>query len=180
MQPPPVTAPADQAPRPGSLDLSQDPANRRRDARFERAGRVVFASLVVAALAGLLGRGPLSWATTADAEGVLRLDHDRIARYRAPTSLRLRVAPAAVHDGRVRVWIDAAFLSALDLGGPQPPPLSVELGMDRHTYTFAAPALAGPGILIFEYEPHASLRDLLGRIGLEGGPTLQFRQFVLP
>jgi hypothetical protein len=162
------------------IEIDEDVDHERREWRAERFGWVVMAGLLIAAVAGLLGDGPLSHASAGADGAPLRLDYDRVVRSEATTALTLRIAPAAIAGGQVRVWLDRAYLARVEPGAIQPPPLAVEVGPERMTYTFAVAADARPAEITFQHQLR-SAGSLEARIGLAGdGDGLPFHQLVLP
>lgn len=148
--------------------------------RIQRIGWTVFALLMVAALAGLLGHGPLSSATAKDPAAFLRVKYQRFERYQGPTELRLHVAPQAVREGRLKIWISREFLDSIELERIVPQPVTVELGADRQTYVFDAPRLTAETLVVLRYEPTLKFARATVRAGIEGAPELSFWQFVYP
>jgi hypothetical protein len=81
------------------------------------------ALFLLAALLGLFGSGLLNQVTASTPDGVGQLDDERLTRYVAPTSLRLTVAPAAASEGVVDLWLNHAYLQAVQLEQVVPEPL---------------------------------------------------------
>ncbi len=147
--------------------------------RFHRLGRWLFAGLLLAALAGLLGPGPLS-SRTAEVSPVLSVEYDRFVRNHAPADLRIRVMPIAGGD-TVRLFVSNAFLQATELTRIKPEPEAVEVTPEGHVYVMSAPRLeGGTTLILYRYEPDGAFSDIPVRIAVEGGPEVRFRQFVYP
>jgi hypothetical protein len=160
------------------LEIDEDLDFERRSQRVERIGLVVMGLVVLAALLGLLGSGPLSHAT-AVGTGVA-LDYDRFTRFQTDQTLTVHVAPPAT--GReVRLWLDREFLDAVRLDAVLPPALRVEAAPDRAIFVFAVAEPARPLRVTLRLQPER-IGPLRGRAGLEGpaAATVRFRQFVLP
>lgn len=146
---------------------------------LHRLGWVVFAALLLAALAGLLGPGPLS-SRTAEAGPALAADYQRFVRNHAPADLRIRVVPPAGQDS-IRLLVGNAFLEATELTRIKPEPSSVEVTPEGHVYVFEAPELgAEEALILYRYQPDGAFSDIPVRIALAGGPEVSFRQFVYP
>ena len=147
--------------------------------RFHRMGWLIFAALLLAALAGLLGPGPLS-SRTAEADLGLSADYQRFVRNHAPADLRIRVVPPAGQDS-IRLLVGNAFLEATELRNVKPEPDSVEVTPEGHVYVFEAAELgAEEALILYRYEPDGAFSDIPVRIALAGGPEVNFRQFVYP
>ena len=61
------------------LQLEEDASFRRRAWAVQRAGWALMALLLLGAILGLLGSGPLSTAT-ADVPGLMRIEYQRFAQ----------------------------------------------------------------------------------------------------
>lgn len=163
--------------RVGDLELAQDLRFQRREWVVQRVGWAAMALLVVAALAGMLGRGgPLARTHATSPDGSLRIEYDRFAHYEAPTRLRVSIAWPAPRGGEVRLWIERAYLAKARVQQVMPEPESVKLAGDRVIYVFAAGAR---GDVSFELKPD-TFGALAGTAGLEGGGEVRFRHFVYP
>ncbi|MBK4997861.1 hypothetical protein IAE37_000137 [Pseudomonas sp. S31] len=71
--------------------VEEDMPMQRRVWRFERIGWYVLLLIVLLALAGAFGNGPLSEATAVSADGRLRVDYPRLSRAGTTESLRITV-----------------------------------------------------------------------------------------
>lgn len=160
------------------LDVGEDLSFQRRAWRFQRVGWVVLAVILVVALLGGLGDGPLSDATRATGDGVLQVQYQRIERHRSPASVVVRVRTAA-GDDTVRLWMDASFAHAQQFNTIHPEPESVATGGDRLVYEFAVAPGDTDVTVSFESQCEA-IGPLRGEVGLVDGPSLSFRQFVMP
>ncbi len=148
--------------------------------RVQRIGWILFALLILAALAGLLGHGPLSRATAEDPASSLRIEYQRFERYQGPTELRLHAAPQAVRGGKLKIWLSREFLDNIELEQVVPQPVTAELGSDRQTYVFDAPHLTAETLVVLRYKPTLKFARTTVRAGVEGAPELSFWQFAYP
>ncbi len=164
------------------LDIDEDIGYQRRSWTAQRVGQAVMALVLLAALAGLLGPGPLSDATARDPGGAaLQVEYNRFWRSKSSLTLRAHLGPGAVREGKARVWLSRAYAQDLQIQEVKPEPDSVEIGAERLTYvfSFSTPDGAPAATVTFIGEPEKA-GTLRGRMGLENGPTLDFRQFVYP
>lgn len=165
--------------RVGSLEVAQDLHFQQWQWTIQRHGWIVLLALVAAALAGLLGRGPLSSAATATPDGALHLEYDRFLHYRDPTTLQLRLEPQGVRDGLARVWLEGAYLEGVQIQHVTPRPVAEEAAGGSIVFVFR---VADPGRatrITFHLEAE-QLGRLSGRFGLDGGEPGTFWQFVYP
>jgi hypothetical protein len=159
------------------LEIDQDLDFQRREWRAERIGWCAFALFVAAALAGLLGPGPLSEASARTPDGRLRADYERFVHYGTQTSLRLRAEPRDARE--LRVWLADDVLERARIERVEPEPDAVLAAAGRHVYVFAVAAGGGPVDVTFELHPEWIGR-LESRLGLEGGPELALAQLAFP
>ena len=163
----------------GDLEIDQDLDFQRREWRAQRAGWWAMALVLVLALAGVFGRGPLAHATLESPDGHLRVEYDRLAAVAGEADLRIHVAPAAAPDGLVRVWLDRAWVEGVNVEDIQPTPQRVIVAGDRMYYEFPVGSTRAASVVRFEFRPDAMLRREL-RVGLTDGPTLAATQFIYP
>src|SRR5690606_24516949 len=108
----------------------------------ERVGWVFLAGVVLAAILGLFGHGAFSNAGAATADGALTAAYPRFLRAESPVQLDVTAAPALAADGRLSIWLDAAYLARFEVVGIEPEPESTELGSERRTFHFETSAKA--------------------------------------
>ena len=161
------------------LEISEDLDFQRRSWCWERIGQWMVAGLVVAALAGLFGGGPLSVAREEGEAGVLRVEYPRFARNQSSFELHVEVARAAVKEGRVQLWIDADVAGALTFDAISPEPERVELGRQRLLYQFSVGEEGELAPIIF-YATTRAIGLEGGEVGLFGGGGVPLRWFVYP
>jgi hypothetical protein len=157
--------------RHGDLEIRHDPSFEGRTVAVQLVGWAVMALVVLAALLGLFGNGPLSSATVEG--GALRVEYDRFLRHQAPQQLRLRLE---VEGGQVRVWLNAEYLEHIQIEHIEPRPERVEVGPDGQTFTFLVEESA---TVVLHFVPERVGR-LTARIRLAGKEALTFHQFVYP
>ncbi len=160
------------------LQIQQDLPHQRLEWKIERIGWVVMALVLLLALGGLLGPGPLSRATTSDRDSLLHVQYNRLARYQAPEQLVVRLGSGVAQAGKLRLWLNQEYVHNIELLHIDPEPASVEAGGDRLTYTFEVTG-AGQTTVVFHFEPNTFGRTAVA-IGVEGGPEVGFSQFNYP
>jgi hypothetical protein len=165
--------------RVGDMEVGQDLAYQRREWLVERIGWVVMATVVLAALVGLLGRGPLSSARQADDQGGLSLDYERFLHYRDHTTLKVTIAKGSAETRHVRVWLSRAYLESMRPLKIVPQPEREEIGGERQVFVFRRADHDAPLTIIFHVEPD-DFGSLPGKLGIDDGAALDFWQFVYP
>ena len=163
--------------RVGDLEVGQDLDFQRREWAVQRLGWAVVALILVAALLGLLGPGPLSRGTAE--EGPLRVGYQRFERKHAPTKLRIAAAPGAAPQGQLRLWLDRRYLAGVEVQQIEPEPDRVEVAGDRVVFTFEVAEPDRPSEVVVPLE-HDAWGVKTARVGLVDGPDLAFRQVVYP
>lgn len=146
--------------------------------RAELIGRWVMVLLVAAALAGLLGRGPLSHRTSRTPDGRFAVDFEPVARFGTATQVTFHVA-AGDHatPGLVRVFLSSGIVEPMGLQTTLPRPSGTEARDGGMVYDFRVPS-EGEALIRLVLKPAA-----MGLIPLEAradGQVLRWTPFVLP
>lgn len=159
------------------LEIDQDLRFQQRMWILQRLGWGVIACIILAALLGLLGPGPLALRTLDLPQGGFSLEYQRFLRHRAPTRLLLQVKSNSQEE--VQIWYDRAFIEHFLVTQIVPVPTRVEVNAERLTYTFRVNDQKKPFLITFSLEPE-TFGSLSGRVGIERDDSLYFRQFVYP
>lgn len=101
------------ADEPEGLQIRQDAAFQRFEWLVQRLLKIVFLALLLAALLGAFGDGPLSQATVSSSDRRLSVSYERFCRSSAPLLLTLthQVNPRDA-DG-FEIWLSAAYLKKM-------------------------------------------------------------------
>lgn len=161
------------------LQINQDMPHQRREWRAQRTGWVVIALLLVAALAGLLGPGPLSSSVAHAPDGGLRVEYDRFERLQSPNELRIVLPADLARTGSIRIRLNREFVESADLERFDPDPVSVAVDADGFVYEFAVNPAGRPPTVIAHYQ-YRSAGSTPVRVSVEGGPAVAFGQWVYP
>ncbi|MDQ3686674.1 MAG: hypothetical protein M3430_13905 [Acidobacteriota bacterium] len=168
-----------EASRTGNLEVAQDLEFQRRSWTFQRMGWIVMTLVIVAALLGLFGTGPLSSASVGGEDAPLRMEYSRFARWTAPTTLRVHVGAGNRSEGKARVWLSRDYLEKFQVEGVTPEPESVEAWADRHVYFFNAPDSNRPATVTFHLKAQ-HIGALSGQVGSADEQPIGFGQFIYP
>ncbi len=166
-------------PRVGDLEVGQDLKQEQRLWKIQRVGWVAIGLVILAALLGLFGQGPLSRTSVEGPHGLFRLQYDRLGRHGATSDLRVHFEPDAARRGKVRLWMSHTYLRSLQVKQVLPQPEEAEAGPDGLTYVFAVAEPGRPTEVTFQVEPEET-GLLVGRAGLDRDDAVSFRQFVYP
>ena len=160
------------------LEISEDLEYQRRAWRFQRIGWIVIGLVLVGALLGVFGKGPLSRSVAADPRNRIAVEYDRIARYESPFRLVIHFQPIPESSQTARLWIDRQYARSLKLEQITPEADRAELTGDGFVYVFHVSA-GQPSTVTLT----GTMQDLGwvdGRLGIDPTDAVVFRQFVLP
>jgi hypothetical protein len=163
----------------GDLEINQDLNFERRSWRVERIAWIMAALILVAALLGFLGPGPLGKATATSPDKSFSVDYFRVEHYQAPVELRFHIAGRFAKDGDLHVWLDRAFVEALEIKHIDPKPQSVQISGERFVYAFKTADAPTTIKLFFHLEPN-KFGKTAAKAGVVNGPEVHFSQFYMP
>lgn len=161
------------------LESEENLAFQERSWRWEMVGRWACALLVLAALVGLFGSGPLSHAEKATEDGKLRVEYPRFARTDTTYQILVYIAAAAVENGHADVWIDSDLLEVLQIESLVPEPAEVELDRGRVVYRFRAAPTDDLAPVVLNVKTDGSARHV-GQIGLRDGGSVKLALWLYP
>lgn len=161
--------------RVGSLEIDQDLRYQRLEWRIERVGWMLGGLLLLAALAGLFGSGPLSWAS-AGGGTPLQVSYERFLRYGAPN--RLTVLAESGPGGVLHIDVSSAYLSRMRVNQVFPEPSRVASSPAWTRFEFEA-APRGRSEIVLDLEP-ARRGRAEATLRLDGQAPVHVRQFVYP
>lgn len=145
----------------------------------ERAGQVSIAAIVLLALLGLLGPGPLSYSAASSEDNRLRIEFDSIQRYEAPAELKIHFEPSHVQDGAVQLSLSRSFTERVTIEHITPEHVSVEVQDEQLVYRFLASDLRDESLITVRYK-----NDRFGRlnytVAIPGSSSISLSHFVCP
>jgi hypothetical protein len=143
--------------------------------RFERVVWIFFALILLCTFLGLFGRGPLASAKLSNDKMEVRFD--RIGRTGTPSLMEVTFTPAAIHDGKVRLYVSETVVRELGAQRIIPSPAETTIGNGGLTYTF--PASGTPAFVKFGLQPDGPGIYRM-KIGIAGEQPLESRVIVMP
>lgn len=161
------------------LEIDQDLGFQEHEWRLQRVIWMLLLAIVVLALFGLFGTGPLSSMTAGSEDEGITLDYERFVRHDGRASLVVDVSPDQVSEGQVELWLDEAYLGDIQIETISPQPNEVRSDGDRQVYVFLAEDPTAPITITFSYRPD-TIGRLSGDMGIVDGPTLSFDQLSYP
>jgi hypothetical protein len=147
---------------------------QRREWLVQRLGWALIAGLLILALAGLFGDGPLSHARAANKESG-SVEYERYVRSGSRTTLVL--TPAAALAPGVSIEITADYLRKFRVEHVTPEPSAVRMHGERFVYEFAASA--PDAAIVFNLQPEGLGRHT-AEVAINGGAPLTIRQYTYP
>lgn len=156
--------------------IGEAPRFQKSEWRASRVGWLVMSAVVVAAMLGVWGEGPLSEARASSGNGALSVQYERFVRDLGETDLRVRVAPGHTEQGAVRVGIDQDYLAANQVQAVTPEPASSALRGGRLVYEFPATDRAGL-LLRLDLRPSGGIGASDATVTVNGAEPVRFTQF---
>jgi hypothetical protein len=160
----------------GDLDINQDLSVQERMWTIQRAGWAAMGFIVVLALAGLFGRGPVSQVTVGGSQEGLQVEYERFGRYQSPTDIKMLVRPE--REGLLSIWIDHSYLAQVEIQQIVPEPTTAALTDGGVRFEWHA-ATWEPARVTFYLLPHTRGR-LSGAFRTSGNAGVRIRQFIYP
>jgi hypothetical protein len=170
-----------------SLDLSHDidPRFGHIEHAVQRVGWVVMALLLLAALLGVFGGGPLSSATVRQSGPgyELELEYPRFGRVESDLQMELRITAPEQQADQITVVLSGDLRAKTSIRTISPQPESEAVLGDSIVYTWRVDGWERPQVIAFEYEAR-DWRGVDGRLDVSAGDqalgVLTFDQFLFP
>jgi hypothetical protein len=161
------------------LDLQEDEAFQKVEWRIQRIGWFIWAAILLAGLAGLLGPGPLSNAEATTPGGDLTVAYDRFLHYHQPAILEVELHENDSPSKTTQLAISQTLLDRIEIHRIEPEPERHELASDGAIYSFPRADDAKHAKILFHVEYERPGKSV-GSIGLAGREPVFFNQFVYP
>ena len=158
------------------VSVNEDLDFQRREWTVQRIAWLVEAAVIVAALLGLLGNGPLSKASISDPTGSLFVEYSRFGHWESPLRIEITVQPRAGH--LTRLSINRPYLDQMRVESITPQPVSQSADGERITFEFTSDG-DQPLTIAFHFSTR-KLGAVEAASGLAGGENVQFTQFIFP
>jgi len=172
------------------LEVGFDQKFEKKWRRLEIGSQGVMVLIVLAALAGLFGRGPFSHRTHRTSDGRLAVDFEPLARWGTTTQVTVHlsspITSSAAPRGegatvQARVFVSNEIVEPLGLQQVIPQPNATEAIGGGAVYDFAIPPGQDSALVRFVLKPSTvGLVTAEVREGDAGSESLSWTQMVLP
>ena len=172
----------DSSPKPQktrSIEVDEDMAWQRRTWIIQRIGWLAMGGLVLIALSGVFGHGPVSWRQASDPAGLVRVEYERFERQLSEHSLKVEIAPGATTGDAVSLRLNGAFLDAAEVQEIVPRPQEERSAGQDVEYVFPVAQPDQPATIRFTLKLR-EVGTIRAEIGLSGREPARFTQFVYP
>ncbi len=160
------------------LEMELDERFQRREWRVERVAWGVMGAIIIGAVAGVFGGGPVSRGRAGDVEAGVIVEFDRFARREAPITLRLVVQPSLIDRDRVQISFNRDFMDQHRVQAITPTPVASGATDDGVEYLFAADPQR-PLIVTMNLHPiHAGTHQ--ATVSVDEKASVLFSTFVYP
>lgn len=160
------------------LELTQDLKFTRREWRVQRVAWVAFGVILLAALLGVFGPGPISSDEVSSDGGGLTVTYQRFNRKGAQNAVDVSVEPELLAGGQVELRLDRTWLSDVEVERITPQPSSTVVERDAIVYTFEVLTPEEPATISFDGTV-AGLGPATGHVAA-GAEQATFRQMFYP
>ena len=157
------------------------PKNLRRQTwewAVERISWFLVAAVLILALLGFLGPGPLGVRNVASVDGDLSVRCYAVVHYEAPTEL-LVYFRSSPQSKMARLTLSRSFTDETVLEGITPEPESVEMHDNEIVYNIRIHDAGERRTIVYRYR-HTAFGRIAYSVGLLGGPIVRINQFVCP
>jgi hypothetical protein len=159
------------------LDIDIDESFPRREWRIQRIGWGVWLFIIVAALSGLTGSGPLSRAQAHSNADDLNVEYDRFARKGHQTQMTFH-AKGSSQGQPIRLHMSQSLLDQFRILRIDPEPTASETITDGIAYSFAnGDSQIAKIVFHIEYD---GMGPQSGFVGRSADDRIAVRQFIYP
>lgn len=164
-----------------SIDDLKGPAREHFQAidwTIQRCCWCAAALILVAALLGLFGQGPLVHRRVSAPDNSLTVDYHAVERYGSPTEMTFRVHSSAPGSEPLQLRISKRFCDETSLENIVPLPLQSTIEGADVVYSFAVRDIDTAEIVL-RYK-HEEPGALAFEVGIPGHASIALQQYVLP
>lgn len=156
--------------------IREDVRVQRRVWALERIGWYVLLAVVIAALAGVFGNGPVSHRTVTSTDGRVEVEYARFSRNGAAEHVDIRVKGAP--DAQVKLLLDGPMFRDLTVESMQPQPMA-SVSQGRALLLHLKTDADGVARLYLSLR-NDSVGSIVGKARAGSGSAVRFATFVYP
>jgi hypothetical protein len=160
------------------LEVDDDPELTRRASRAQVVGRWVLVLVVAATSVGVVGHGPVSWASARTGDGRIEVAYERFGRRGGSQTVTLSATSEAAADGQWTIRLSGALASDHELSTITPEPDAMRAAPDGIELTFGQRGDADLSVVL-ALSPGGMWTETSG-VGIAGEEQLVVRQFIYP
>ena len=165
--------------RVGDLEIYQDLGFQEREWKVQRVAWAIMLLVVLLALIGLFGTGPVSSGEADAGDGAVAAGYERFIRHDGRTTLTLEVDGSLAQNGEVQLWVSRDYIEAVQIQQITPNPSETVAAGERLIYTFPIDDPSSTLTVAFSLRPQDMWR-LNGEAGVPDGPIVTWSQFSYP
>jgi hypothetical protein len=161
------------------LQIEQDLRFTEKEWRAERVGWVVLGVIVLLALAGLFGPGPLSLSQVEGGDDTLTVAYQKYNRSGGPTALQIEADAVLLSSRQFELRVDRSWLGEMLVDRITPQPSQTVVTGDDVIYTFEVSEGNEPVTVVFDMTV-AGMGPTTGRVSAGDQAGVTFSQFLYP
>jgi len=165
-------------PQIGDIQIHEDLPFLRREWRVQRIGWIALGIIVVLALLGVFGRGPVAKDLAGD-PNTFGVEFDRVIRHGSDAEVTIRVGPGLQSQPVLRIFISRAYLDSFDIYDIVPAPVASGVSGELIFYDFVRENVRTPARFSLHVRPTGYWHHT-ARVGLVGATSVAFSQLILP
>lgn len=145
--------------------------------RVERVGLAIIAIILMGALLGIFGDGPLSHGRSGSARAV-SVEYERLLRASAPTEYRFHVDPSLATQGILDLRMDNSLVDLMQVDSIVPEPERQTAGPTYTAFSFRVEP--GTSVTVVFRLRAATFGRHEGQVVVQGAPALSIDHFIYP
>jgi hypothetical protein len=161
------------------LDLDFDQELSRWGCRAARVAWMGWGAIIVAALFGLLGDGPLSGARAKSSDDAVAVTYKRFVHYHHPEEVTFNLQPHNGTSNTISLTLNAGFLDSVQIDRIDPIPIRSRIGSDEVTFVFERSSTEAPTQIVFHLQ-YNSYGKVQGSAKVDDDDPVRFVQTVYP
>ncbi|MCT7948645.1 hypothetical protein NG798_02470 [Ancylothrix sp. C2] len=165
--------------RHGDLEINEDLEFQYRAWKRQKTAWQIMALVLLSALLGLFGNGPLSDAKAGRKTDKMWIEYERLTRLQSLTKIQIHLLADTSNQQELRINLNRNYLQDSQIQQITPPPYYVETGQKQITYVFRQTQPPQPTTLTFYFQPER-IGIINAEFQLPKEKPIKFKQFVYP